>query len=98
MSRSTIDRFDLGGPRLPRAGLRGGIARQEPTGLFAVIEMTVLVVVTALAMVSIIVTSGGDDVGSGRAAPAASSHHVGFGLASARRVDDPDDARAERPR
>lgn len=44
-----------------RAGLRVAPAPGQPTGLFEVIEMAVLVIVTALAMVSVIVASGEDD-------------------------------------
>ena len=44
-----------------RAGLRIAPAPGEPTGLFEVIEMAVLVIVTALAMVSIIVASSEDE-------------------------------------
>jgi|GEM_PF-3389885 len=44
-----------------RAGLRVAPAPGQPTGLFEVIEMAVLVIVTALAMVSVIVAGGEDD-------------------------------------
>ncbi len=72
-----------------RAGLRIAHAAHEPTAVFAIVEMTVLVVVTALAMVSVIVASGGDD-GSGRGhSSAASSHHAGFGNAVGRRTEAP---------
>ena len=46
---------------LQRAGLRIAPAPGEPTGLFEVIEMAVLVIVTALALVSIIVASSEDE-------------------------------------
>ncbi len=43
--------------RLQRAGLRSEPRGSEPTGAFVAIEMAVLVLVSALAMVSVIVTT-----------------------------------------
>ncbi len=43
--------------RLQRAGLRSEPRGGEPTGAFVAIEMAVLVLVSALAMVSVIVTT-----------------------------------------
>jgi hypothetical protein len=46
-----------------RAGVRVAQSRNQPTGAFVAVEMAVLVIVTALAMVSIIVsTCGGDRI------------------------------------
>lgn len=45
----------------PRAGLRVALDTEQPTNLFEAIEMAVLVIVTALAMVSIIVAGSEDD-------------------------------------
>ena len=44
-----------------RAGLRIAPSTDEPTGVFEVIEMAVLVLVVALAMASIIVAGSEDD-------------------------------------
>ena len=44
--------------RLHRAGLRAAPCSGEPGGVFVAIEMAVLVFVSALAMVSVIVTTG----------------------------------------
>lgn len=44
-----------------RAGLRVAPDTDQPTNIFEVIEMAVLVIVTALAMVSIIVVGSEDD-------------------------------------
>ncbi len=43
--------------RLQRAGLNGELHGGEPTGTFVAIEMAVLVLVSTLAMVSVIVTT-----------------------------------------
>ena len=43
--------------RLQRAGLHGELHGGEPTGTFVAIEMAVLVLVSTLAMVSVIVTT-----------------------------------------
>ena len=43
--------------RLQRAGLHGELRGGEPTGAFVAIEMAVLVLVSTLAMVSVIVTT-----------------------------------------
>lgn len=51
---------------VPRAGLRTPPSAGTPTGKFVVVEMTILVIVVALAMVSVIVASaedGGRDSG-----------------------------------
>ncbi len=47
-------------PETQRAGLRIAPVAGEPTGVFVVIEMSILVIVTALAMVSIIVSNSED--------------------------------------
>lgn len=47
-------------PETQRAGLRIAPTAGEPTGVFVVIEMSILVIVTALAMVSIIVSNSED--------------------------------------
>ena len=57
------------GIRPLRAGLRLQPVKAEPAGLFAAVEMTVLVIVAALAMASIIV-SGNEMVDRESAAPA----------------------------
>lgn len=71
------ERNDLGnvagGVRSGRAGLRSRPAATEPTGLFVVVEMTVLVIVAALAMVAVIVSS--NDL-AGREPVAPASRHV----------------------
>ena len=53
--------FETGPGRPQRAGLRVPPAPGQPTRIFEVIEMAVLVIVTALAMVSIIVAGSEDD-------------------------------------
>lgn len=65
LSHSSSDR-DCGttatGERKPdRAGLRVPPSGDQPNGVFVIVEMVVLVIVAALAMVSIIVSSGGAD-------------------------------------
>lgn len=49
--------------RSQRAGLRIAPTEGEPTSIFAVVEMAILVIVAALAMVAIIVSSGETESG-----------------------------------
>ena len=69
-----------------RAGLRVAPASDQPTGVFVVIEMAVLVLVTALAMVSIIVASGEDDAQRANTPSANVERHA---PAQRNAVDDP---------
>jgi hypothetical protein len=69
-----------------RAGLRVAAASHEPPGIFAAVEMAVLVIVTVLAMASIILSST-DDGRNGNAQTAASSQHAGFGSVAARALE-----------
>lgn len=57
-----------------RAGLRIVMADHQPTGAFVAVEMAILVLVTALAMVAIIVAGGEDDAG---AQPASATQRIG---------------------
>lgn len=61
--------------RLEHAGLRREPRSEEPTGAFVAIEMAVLVFVSALAMVSVIVTTS-SPAEARVAAAGAQSHHV----------------------
>jgi hypothetical protein len=69
-----------------RAGLRTAAASHEPPGIFAAVEMAVLVIVTVLAMASIILSSA-DAEKSAKTRPAASSQHAGFGNVAARSLE-----------
>jgi hypothetical protein len=77
-----------------RAGLRVAAASHEPPGIFAAVEMAVLVIVTVLAMASIILSSA-DDEKSGKVQPAASSQHAGFGNVAARSLEHGEPPRRE---
>ena len=57
-----------------RAGLRIVMADHQPTGAFVAVEMAILVLVTALAMVAVIVAGGEDDAS---AQPAAATQRIG---------------------
>lgn len=79
-----------------RARLRTAATSHEPPGIFAAVEMAVLVIVTVLAMASIILSNTDDR--NGKVQTAANSRHTGFGNVAARSLEQREASSSESSR